>query len=145
MAIEHAWIAAADDGTIRPEDEAAIRSCILDYFEGWFDGDATRMERALHDRLAKQALDQGPSGSNGLDLVTKDQMVEATRRGTGRARDVPDRAIRIDVAAVSGNIACATVHSSVYVEFLLLAKTDRGWKITAALWRWAPGNGPRAV
>ena len=28
--------------------EAAIVSAVLDYFEGWFDGDAARMERALH-------------------------------------------------------------------------------------------------
>jgi len=26
--------------------EAAVVSAVLDYFEGWFDGDARRMERA---------------------------------------------------------------------------------------------------
>ena len=29
-------------------DEDQIRAAVLDYIEGWFDGDAVRMERALH-------------------------------------------------------------------------------------------------
>ncbi len=36
MTIEMAWTAETVDETIRPDDAAAIRSCILDYFEGWF-------------------------------------------------------------------------------------------------------------
>jgi hypothetical protein len=144
MTTDLAWTATAIDESIRPEDAAAIRSCILDYFEGWFDGDDDRMDRALHPELAKHALDQGPTRSDGLDLTTKDEMVEATRRGVGRTRDVPDRAIRIEVAAVSDNIASAIVHSAVYVEFLLLARTQDGWRITGALWRWAAGHGPHA-
>ena len=29
-------------------DEEAIRAVVADYIEGWYDGDAGRMERALH-------------------------------------------------------------------------------------------------
>ncbi len=143
MTIEMAWRAEAIDETVRPDHAAAIRSCLLDYFEGWFDGDAGRIERALHPRLAKHALGQDPDRSDDLDLTTKDEMVEATRRGRGRQRDVPDRAIRIDIACVSGDIASAIVHSAAYVEFALLARTRDGWWITGTLWRWADGHGPR--
>lgn len=144
MPIDVAWTAPAIDETIRPDDEAAIRTCILDYFEGWFDGDVVRMDRALHPGLAKHSLDHGRTASNALDLTTKKEMIEATRRGVGRTRDVPDRNIRVEIAAISGNIACAIAHSAVYVEFLLLARTEQGWQITGALWRWAEGHGPRA-
>jgi hypothetical protein len=139
-----AWTAAPIDETIGAEDAAAIRRCLFDYFDGWFDGNPERMDRALHPGLAKHSFDQGPSRANGLDLTTKAEMVEATGRGVGRARDVPDRDIRIDIAAVSGNMASAIVHSAVYVEFVLLARTGDGWRITDALWRWATGHGPRA-
>ena len=145
MATEMAWRAEATDETIRPEDAAAIRGCLLDYFEGWFDGDATRMDRALHPGLAKHALGQGMDRSETLDVTTKDEMVEATRLGRGRTRDVPDRAIRIDIASVSGGIASAIVHSAVYVEYALLARTPNGWRITSTLWRWAEGHGPRTT
>jgi hypothetical protein len=143
MTAETAWTAAEIDESIGREDAVAIRQCILDYFEGWFDGDADRMDRALHPGLAKHALAQGPTRADDLDVTTKAEMVEATRQGIGRKRDVPDRAIRIEIAAVSDNMASAIVHSAVYVEFLLLARTRDGWRITGALWRWATGHGPR--
>ena len=61
MTIEMAWTAEAVDETIRPSDATAIRRCILDYFEGWFDGDATRMDRALHPGLAKRSARTRPA------------------------------------------------------------------------------------
>ena len=145
MTIEMAWRAEVVDETVRPKEEAAIRACLLDYFEGWFEGDADRMDRALHPGLAKHALGQDPTRSDSLDLTTRDEMVEATREGMGRQRDLPDRAIRIDIASVSGDIASAIVHSAVYVEYALLAKTKDGWRITSTLWRWADGHGPRGA
>jgi Putative lumazine-binding len=144
MTIEAAGRAGVTDETIPPDDAEAIRRCILDYFEGWFEGDADRMDRALHPGLTKHSLVQDRERSETLDVTTKDEMVEATRQGVGRTRDVPDRAIRIDIAGVSGDIASVIVHSAVYVEYALLARTSDGWRITDALWRWADGNGPRA-
>ena len=145
MTIEMAWQAEAVDETIRSDDAAAIHGCLLDYFEGWFDGDAARMDRALHPGLAKHSLGQGPDRSDTIDLTTKHEMVEATRQGKGRSRDVPDRAIRIDIASVSGDIASAIVHSAVYVEYALLARTADGWRIMSTLWHWAEGHGPRTA
>jgi hypothetical protein len=145
MTIEMAWRAEAIDETIRPEDAAAIRSCLLDYFEAWFDGDADRMDRALHPGLVKHSLRQDPARSETLDVTTKDEMVEATMRGRGRDRDLPDRAIRVDIAGVSGDIASAVIHSAVYFEYALLARTSDGWRITSTLWHWANGHGPRAA
>jgi hypothetical protein len=143
MTIDPARQADVVDETIRSEDAAAIRACILDYFEGWFDGDPRRMDRALHPGLAKHAIGQDLDRTDLLDVMTRDKMVEMTARGIGRQRDVPDRAIRIDIAAVSGDIASVVVHSAVYVEFVLLARLADGWRITSALWRWADGRGPR--
>jgi hypothetical protein len=38
-------------------DSAAIRRVALDYIEGWYTGDAARMERALHPDLAKRIVE----------------------------------------------------------------------------------------
>ena len=100
---------------------------MLDYFEGWFDGDAERMERALHPALAKR----GPE----LRTVTKDEMVAWTAEGEGKAEDPgPGRRIDVTVVDVHGNIASAVVDSDVYREYLHLVRTDDGWKIVNALW-----------
>jgi hypothetical protein len=144
MSIELAWRAQPVDETVTEADAAAIRECLLDYFDGWFDGDAERMDRALHPGLAKHAIGQDRERSDHLDVTTRDEMVEATKAGLGRHRDTPDRGIEIDILEVSGDIACASVHSTVYVEYALLARTGDGWRITGTLWRWATGHGPRA-
>lgn len=144
MTIEMAWTTEPVDETVRLEDAAGVRACLLDYFEGWFDGDAARMDQALHPGLAKHCIGQDRARSGDLLVTTRDEMVQATAEGRGRLRDIPDRAIRIEVVGVSGDIASAVVHSAVYVEYALLARTADGWRITSTLWRWADGQGPRA-
>jgi Putative lumazine-binding len=137
-----AWLAPPTSGPTSA-DLTAIRATVLDYFEGWFDGDAARIDRALHPGLAKHSLGQDKGHSEVLDVTTRDEMVEATRAGRGRIRDLPDRAIKIEIANVSGDIASVIVESAVYVEYALLARTSDGWRITGTLWHWAPGHGPR--
>ena len=111
--------------------EAAVVSTVLDYFEGWFDGDAARMERALHPDLAKRAL---ATDGRTLDETTADWMIEATGRGVGRERDPGDRRIEVEVEDIHGSIANVTVRSSVYREYVQLVRTPEGWKIVNALW-----------
>jgi Putative lumazine-binding len=113
--------------------EAAIVSAVLDYFEGWFDGDAGRMERALHPGLAKRSLDKD---GRTLNETTAEWMIEATGRGVGRERDPGDRRIEVEVEDLYETIANATVRSAVYREYVQLARTTDGWKIVNTLWEW---------
>ena len=114
-------------------DHSAIVACVLDYFEGWFDGDAERMERALHPGLAKRALeDDGRT----LDETTAEWMIDATARGVGRERDPGDRGIEVEVEDVYETIANVTVRSAVYREYVQLVRTGDGWRIVNALWQW---------
>jgi Putative lumazine-binding len=118
-------------------DQAAIVATALDYFEGWFDGDPARMERALHPELAKRPGDAGPGS---LGTLTAQEMIDATAAGIGRTRDVPDRQIRVEVVDVFGDIASAVIRSAVYHEYIHLVRTPDGWKIANALWQWMPGH-----
>jgi len=118
-------------------EEAAVVATALDYFEGWFDGDPARMERALHPELAKRPGDAGPGS---LGTLTAQEMIDATAAGIGRTRDVPDRQIRVEVVDVFGNIASAVIRSAVYHEYIHLVRAPDGWKIANALWQWMPGH-----
>ena len=115
-------------------DRAAIVATALDYFEGWFDGDAERMERALHPELAKRSLGQVDPDSPELRSVTKEQMVEWTLAGAGKTDNPSGAPIDVEVIDVHGNIATVVVRSSVYREYLQLIRTGDGWKIVNALW-----------
>jgi Putative lumazine-binding len=113
-------------------EQEAIVACVLDYFEGWFDGDAARMERSLHRDLAKRALeDDGRT----LDETTAEWMIDATARGVGRERDPGDRRIEVEVEDVYGTIANVTVRSAVYREYVQLACTRDGWRIVNTLYQ----------
>jgi hypothetical protein len=115
-------------------DRDAIVRVALDYFEGWFDGDAARMERTLHPDLAKRSPDDAPAPGE-LEKLTAREMIEATAKGIGKTRDVPDRGLEVEVEHLHREIANVTVRSAVYVEYLHLVRTRDGWKIVNALWQ----------
>jgi Putative lumazine-binding len=106
----------------------AIRQTVLDYFEGWFEGDAARMERALHSDLAKRR-----SGEE-LGITTKQRMVELTESGEGK-EDAGDGRIEIEVEDVYKDMASVTVHTSTYHEYVHLVRTADGWRIANTLWQ----------
>jgi Putative lumazine-binding len=109
-------------------DQAAVITTARDYFEGWFDSDTVRMDRALHSNLVKRRAGEE------LGITTKERMLELTRRGEGK-QDAADRTLEVEVAEVYGDIASATVHSAVYHEYIHLVRTREGWKIANALWQ----------
>jgi len=115
-------------------DHDAIVRVALDYFEGWFEGDAARMRRTLHPDLAKRSPDDAPAPGE-LEKLTAQEMIERTTQGIGKTRDVPDRRIEVEVEHVYREIANVTVRSAVYVEYLHLVRTRDGWKIVNALWQ----------
>ena len=109
------------------DDATAIEATVRDYFEGWFDGDAARMDRALHMDLVKRRAGEE------LGVTTKERMVELTRAGEG-VDDGKDRRLEIEIKDVYGDIATVAVRSAVYREYLHLVRTSEGWKIANALW-----------
>ena len=112
--------------TLVSEREAIIHAA-LDYFEGWFDGDVARMDRALHPDLVKRRAGEE------LGVTTKERMLELTAAGAG-AEDGADRRLEVEVVEVYGDIATAVVRSAVYREYLHLVRTGESWKIANALW-----------
>jgi Putative lumazine-binding len=117
-------------------EEAEVARVALGYFEGWFAGDAARVERALHPELVKRALEIDAAGGEALDTDTARSLVDATAKGIGRTRGQGDRRIEVEVEDVYGGIANVTVRSTVYREYLHLVRMGEGWKIVNALWQW---------
>jgi hypothetical protein len=117
--------------TQRTATEDAIKTAILDYYEGWWTGDATRMERALHPALAKRAL---MADGHSLDQDTAASMIDATERGIGTRRS-GDRIIELVFHEMDDTMAAVKVRTGVYLEYLHLVRLPEGWKILDALWR----------
>jgi len=123
----------------RPADEAeqaAIRQAALDYIEGWFEGNAERMDRALHPQLAKRLLEVVPAtGQEKFTHLTKDQMVEFTRRGGGSRVPADKRDIKVTILDTTKTMAIVRSDCSQFIDYLTLAKGAGGqWKIVNVLW-----------
>ena len=114
------------------DDESAITAAALDYFEGWYDADLERVDRALHPQLVKRAAASMASGSPGV--TTKEMMLGFVREGGGAA-DRTDAPIEVDVVDVHHDIATAVVRSAQYREYLHLLRTPHGWRIVTAFWQ----------
>lgn len=115
------------------EETAAVEAAAADYIEGWYLGDVARMDRALHDDLAKRTtIHDEASDMNTLRVVTKQRMLDWTAAGGG---EDPDASFAITVDDISGEIASARTVSPEYVDYLQLVKTPDGWKIANILFR----------
>jgi Putative lumazine-binding len=119
--------AAVDD------DAAQIVATAHDYFDGYFDGDVARMERALHRDLVKRSPSQDQAAR--LAFITAEQMISWTAEGSGKeiAAGLTDRTIEVDVLDITDDIASVLVRSEPYHEYLHLVRTGEGWKIANAL------------
>jgi len=120
--------------TIAATERELITQTVLDYFEGWYDGDVERMNRALHPELVKRwpGEDHGAT----LGITTKERMLELTGHGAGKP-DGADRSLAIEIDDATDETASVTVRSAVYHEYLHLVRTAEGWKIANALWRYS--------
>ena len=121
-------------------DEDAVRAAVLDYVEGWFDGNAERMERALHPELMKRCVGIEGDDPEAVETLTAGDMIDATAAGEGRGEDAADRQISVEISYLRGEIASVTCICHRYVDLLHLARVPQGWRIVNALWQMrAPG------
>ena len=119
----------------------AIKQAALDYIEGWYEGNAERMERALHPELAKRIVQTNPqNGRSRLDQQSALTLVQGTRRGGGR--DTPKQRQQKDVTIldVFGGAASVKIVASDWVDYLHLAKSNGRWVIVNVLWELKPAK-----
>ncbi len=120
-----------------PADSAAIRQTALDYIEGWYEGNAERMERALHPGLAKRIMTtRGPESR--LESMTAGELVNGTRSGGGRRTPAARRQKDVRILDVFGNAASVRVTASDWIDYMHLAKSDGKWVIVNVLWEMKP-------
>ena len=138
--LQEAWTTPA---TPPPSDadRLEVEACVRDYFEGWWEGDAERMARALHPALVKRSYATGRDRAPVIDELSADMMITATATGRGKIRK-GDR-LDIDIAELGAGMASVVGRTDHYVDCLHMIHTPDGWRIINVLWRWADGHGPR--
>jgi hypothetical protein len=129
--------AVAESQTVA--DSGGIRAASLDYIQGWYAGDAARMERALHPELAKRIVrtDRATQRSR-VDQMGAMALVQGTRNGGGTQTPPGRRLDQVRILDVFENAASVRVDASDWVDYLHLGKVNGRWVIINVLWELRP-------
>jgi hypothetical protein len=119
-------------------DSAAIRAAALDYIEGWWEGNAERMERAVHADLAKRIINTDPRGRSVLGHQSAMTLVQNTRRGGGKEVPADQQRKDVRILDIVGNTASVKVDAGAWVDYMHIAKWNGRWVIINVLWETRP-------
>jgi len=115
-------------------DSSGIRQAALDYIEGYYEGNADRMARAVHPELAKRIVRVNEQGRYMLGQMSAMTLVEGTRAGGGKDTPVAERRKDVTIFDIYQNAASAKIYASGWVDYLHLAKWNGRWVIVNVLW-----------
>jgi hypothetical protein len=119
-------------------DSSAIRQTALDYIEGWYEGNADRMERAVHPDLAKRIINVDQRGRSALGHQSAMTLVLNTRRGGGKDTAPPQQRKDVRILDIFGNTASVRVDAGAWIDYLHIAKWNGRWVIINVLWEMRP-------
>ena len=123
---------------VSDEDKAAITQTALDYIEGWYAGDAERMERALHPDLAKRIVRTNEKGQSMLQQMSAMGLVQGVKRGGGKETPKERQQKEVTILDVYENAASVKVVASDWIDYLHVAKFNGRWVIVNVLWELKP-------
>ena len=115
-------------------DSVAIRQAAMDYIEGWYEGNAERMARALHPDLAKRIV--FPDGR--FSHMTAAELIAATKAGGGRNTPAAEQQKDYTLLDVFGGAAVAKVVARDWIDYLQIARYEGQWVIVNVLWEVKP-------
>ncbi len=119
--------------------EEAIRATAMNYIEGWYDGDAERMAKALHPKLAKRAYLKNPkTGEFVLQELDAETLIGYVKKGGAKDVAPEDRKIKMEILDIYENIATAKVSCKHFVDYMHLVYFEGEWKIINVLWDFSP-------
>ena len=106
--------------------------------EGWYEGNAERMEKALHPELAKRIVRSNPEGRSRLDQMGAMALVQGTRRGGGKETPKEKQQKDVIILDVFENAASVKAVMADWIDYLHVAKFNGRWVIVNVLWELKP-------
>ena len=120
-------------------DSAAIKQTALDYIEGWYEGNAERMERSLHPELAKRNVRTDPqTRQSSLHQISAMTLVHGTRAGGGTYIPKEKRQEDVTILDVFENAASVKVVAAGWIDYMHMVKWNGRWLIINVLWENKP-------
>lgn len=117
----------------------AVRQAVLDYVEGVYQVDASRIERSVHPDLAKRGffVKKGETVYT-PHVMTFQQLVNLARNYNKDGHIPADAPKEIVIFDISDQTASAKLTAVWGIDYIHLAKYDGKWKFINVLWQSPP-------
>jgi hypothetical protein len=120
-------------------DTTAITATALNYVEGWYEGNAERMAKALHPELVKRIVVRDTAtGRTMVQGMGTSVLVNSTRHGYGKETPRERQQKDVSVLDVFGNAASVKAVMADWIDYMHMAKVDGRWVIVNVLWERKP-------
>jgi hypothetical protein len=123
-------------------DVVAIRQAALDYIEGWYEGDADRMTRALSPELVKRIVITDEKGASRIETMGASRLVYGVKQGGGTQTPKDKQLKEVTILDRFENAAAVKIVASDWIDYLQIAKIDGRWVIVNVLWELKPKTKP---
>lgn len=143
LLITAALLTAAPAAAQGGADSAAVRAAVLDYVEGFYQGDSTRLVRSIRPEVVKYGffIPKNDSTYQG-EPMSFAQMNSYANNVKRSGRPAPATAPReIELLDVADQTAAAKLTAWWGIDYLQLAKYDGRWMIVHVLWQSPPRGG----
>ena len=120
----------------------AVKQAVLDYVEGIYTVDASRIERSVHPELAKRGffVKKGEAAYSS-DVMTFQQLVDVAKTFNKSGRVPKDAPKEVVIFDISDQTASAKLTAVWGIDYIHLAKYDGKWKFVNVLWQTLPKPG----
>lgn len=116
--------------------QEAIKQAILDYAEGIYEVDPSRIERSVHPDLVKGGFfkEDGRTGYS-FTSMSFEQMVELAKTYNKDGKMPQDALREVTILNATDQIASAKLVAWWGTDYMHLAKYNNKWKIIHVLWQ----------
>lgn len=123
------------------DDRSGVEAAILDYVEGIYEVDSTRIERSVHSELRKRGYWFHPEKKqyyDNLDMSYSELVHLAASWNISGERANAASPKQIDIYDVNDRTASAKLTAAWGIDYFHLAKIDGKWMIMNVLWQSVP-------
>jgi hypothetical protein len=113
------------------DDASAVRATVTNYIEGYYTGNARRLEHTLHPHYLKHVI----HGDIPMREKTGPQMVNEIRENGTPDMPAAQKAEQVTVLDIAGAIASAKLVTPGWTDYITLEKVNGEWKILSVVQR----------
>lgn len=117
----------------------AVRQAMLDYVEGVYEADPTRIERSVHPDLAKRGFFVS-NDEAAESIMPFTAFIEHTKTYNKDGQFPSDAPKEITLYEVLDHTASARLRAAWGIDYIHLAKYNEKWMIVHVLWQTPPEN-----